>query len=131
RPILKEAAKFYNLEFNDLKNYSFDSLIKGHPKQFKIQPTMLDYRGHFILTRKPLFKASKASQNFVKGSVAYAGKTTGKAKIVKVVADLNKVKIGDILVTQMTFPSFIMAMQRAKAFVTDEGGLTCHAAIVA
>lgn len=31
----------------------------------------------------------------------------------------------------MTFPSLIMAMQRAAAFVTDEGGLTCHAAIVA
>lgn len=44
---------------------------------------------------------------------------------------LDKVQEGDVLVTQMTFPSFIVAMKRACAFVTDEGGITCHAAIVA
>ena len=46
-------------------------------------------------------------------------------------SQLDKVNVGDILVTQMTFPSFISAMHRASAFVTDEGGITCHAAIVA
>ena len=65
------------------------------------------------------------------GTVAYRGSVQGTVRIVKDVSELNKVQAGDILVTQMTFPSFIPAMIRAAAFVTDEGGITCHAAIVA
>jgi pyruvate,water dikinase len=43
---------------------------------------------------------------------------------------LEKVQKGDILVTKMTTPDFVPAMQRAVAIVTDEGGITAHAAIV-
>ncbi|MFH1111739.1 MAG: PEP-utilizing enzyme [Patescibacteria group bacterium] len=64
------------------------------------------------------------------GTPAYLGKTTGRAKIVMEVGDLNKVRVGDILVTPMTFPNFIPAMEKASAFVTDEGGILCHAAII-
>ena len=38
---------------------------------------------------------------------------------------------GDILVAIMTTPNFIPALEKAAAFVTDEGGITCHAAIIA
>ncbi len=55
----------------------------------------------------------------------------GHVKIVTHPNDLQKVNLGDILVAQMTLPSFISAMQKASAFVTDEGSITCHAAIVA
>jgi pyruvate,water dikinase len=44
---------------------------------------------------------------------------------------LNKVKEADILVTVMTNPFFVGAMQKAKAIVTDVGGMICHAAIIA
>ena len=44
--------------------------------------------------------------------------------------DLQKIKDNDIFVAQQTFPAFIMGMRKAKAFVTDEGGILCHAAIV-
>ena len=44
---------------------------------------------------------------------------------------MNKVKEGDILVAPMTSPWCLPAMERASAIVTDEGGITCHAAIVA
>ena len=47
------------------------------------------------------------------------------------VSELNKVKKGDILVTYMTSPNFLLAMKLSAGFVTNEGGLTCHAAIVA
>ncbi|MEK7083758.1 MAG: PEP-utilizing enzyme, partial [Patescibacteria group bacterium] len=43
----------------------------------------------------------------------------------------REVQQGDILVTSMTTPDFLPAMERAAAFVTDEGGITCHAAIIA
>lgn len=75
-----------------------------------------------------ILKASNLG--FAKGSVAYLGITKGIVRIVKCNADLSKVCKGDILVAPMTLPSFVPAMERAAAFVTDEGGITCHAAIV-
>ena len=46
-------------------------------------------------------------------------------------ADLAKVNEGDILVALQTAPDILPAMRKAAAFVTDMGGITCHAAIVA
>jgi len=46
-------------------------------------------------------------------------------------ADVSKVKRGDILVTSMTTPELAPAMEKAAAFITDEGGILCYAAIVA
>ena len=43
---------------------------------------------------------------------------------------LDVVKDGDVLVTTMTMPDMVPAMSRAAAIVTDEGGMTCHAAII-
>ncbi len=70
----------------------------------------------------------KGSQ--VQGKIAYPGKVQGKAKIVFSNQDNAKVLRGDILIAVMTFPNFIPAMEKAAAFVTDEGGILCHAAIV-
>ena len=63
--------------------------------------------------------------------MAQGGLAKGTVKVVMSVKDLPKVKKGDILVTYMTSPNFLPAMKLASAFVTNEGGLTCHAAIVA
>ena len=67
----------------------------------------------------------------ITGKTGYGGNVKGKVKLVFTKSDLPKVARGDILVTPMTTPNFIQAMERAAAFVTDEGGITCHAAIVA
>jgi phosphohistidine swiveling domain-containing protein len=67
----------------------------------------------------------------LKGQTASPGKITGKAKVVFTNKDLGKVQEGDILVSPMTRPDFLPAMRLANAFITDEGGITCHAAIVA
>ena len=64
------------------------------------------------------------------GLAASPGIGVGKVKIVKNLADLSKVNKGDILVTSMTNPDMVVTMQRSAAIVTDEGGLTAHAAIV-
>jgi len=66
----------------------------------------------------------------VKGETASPGVASGPVKIVLDIKELDKVKKGDVLVTTMTTPDMVPAMQRAAAIVTDEGGLTCHAAIV-
>ena len=71
-----------------------------------------------------------ANMSEVSGQVAYKGKVQGVVRIVKKQSDMSRVRAGDILVSPMTTPDFLPAMQKAIAFVTDEGGVTCHAAIV-
>jgi len=72
----------------------------------------------------------KEQINQIKGIIASTGVVKGKVKIVKTSVDLVKVKLGDILVTGMTTPDYVPAMRRASAIITDEGGITSHAAIV-
>src|SRR3989344_86604 len=64
------------------------------------------------------------------GTSACKGKGTAKANIILTTADFPKFKKGDILITEMTRPEFVPLMKEASAIITDEGGLTCHAAIV-
>lgn len=77
------------------------------------------------LTKKKI-KESKET----KGICASGGKTIGSAKIIKSPKEFKKMKNGDVLVTYMTTPEYVPVMRKASAIVTNEGGLTCHAAIV-
>jgi pyruvate,water dikinase len=65
-----------------------------------------------------------------KGLGASPGLVSGTVKIIKEIDELDKVLDGDILVTTMTTPDMVPAMKRANGIVTDEGGVTCHAAII-
>ncbi|MBW2963563.1 hypothetical protein KY306_02205 [Candidatus Woesearchaeota archaeon] len=66
----------------------------------------------------------------LRGTVASTGIVKGKVKLVRTLDKLKEVEKGDILVAPMTTPDYVPAMEKAAAFVTDEGGMTCHAAIV-
>lgn len=55
----------------------------------------------------------------------------GKARVIRSLADMNKVQPGDVLVADMTDPDWEPVMKRAAAIVTNRGGRTCHAAIIA
>ncbi|MFC4407045.1 phosphoenolpyruvate synthase [Haloarchaeobius iranensis] len=66
----------------------------------------------------------------VRGLGSSPGIASGRARIVKKLDQLDKVEEGDIIVTEMTTPDMVPAMRRAAAIVTDEGGMTSHAAIV-
>ncbi|MEK7155045.1 MAG: phosphoenolpyruvate synthase [Patescibacteria group bacterium] len=66
----------------------------------------------------------------LKGAPASPGLVSGPVKIANSVKFLDKVKAGDILVSDMTTPDFVPAMKRAAGIITDRGGLTSHAAIV-
>jgi len=65
-----------------------------------------------------------------KGLGASPGMASGAVKIIKSTSELDKILEGDILVTVMTTPDMVPAMKRADGIITDEGGVTCHAAIV-
>jgi pyruvate,water dikinase len=66
----------------------------------------------------------------LKGLGASPGIASGPARIVHKLDQLDKVGEGDVIVTEMTTPDMVPAMKRAAGIVTDEGGMTSHAAIV-
>jgi pyruvate, water dikinase len=77
-------------------------------------------------------KESKAlsGEIILEGLAASPGIGVGKVKIINDLSDLPKIKEGDILVTTMTNPDMVVSMEKATAIVTNQGGLTAHAAIV-
>ena len=80
---------------------------------------------------KPAAAAKAEREVVVKGLAASPGVYAGKAKVVLTVEEAAEhVEKGDILVTRMTNPDWVPYMRVAGAIVTDEGGTTCHAAIV-
>lgn len=62
------------------------------------------------------------TKNEIRGMPAYPGKVRGRVVVVRSIADCSDVRRGNVLVSPMTYPTFLQAMQRAAAFVTDEGG---------
>ena len=66
----------------------------------------------------------------VKGMPASPGKVSGRVHVILDPSRIDEFKEGEILVTEMTAPDWVPAMKKAKAIVTDSGGMTCHASIV-
>jgi len=95
---------------------------------------------YYILQSRPIttIKAGDAVMKstetggtiLLQGQGASPGIATGNVVIVQDVKDTAHVKEGDIMVTRMTNPDMVPAMRKVAAIVTDEGGMTCHAAIV-
>lgn len=70
------------------------------------------------------------NQRVITGTIAFRGRVQGEVQVLTRKKDVNNFKEGNILVAPMTTPHYLPAMKKAKAFITDEGGVTCHAAIV-
>ena len=97
----------------------------------------------YILQARPETVQSKVSNYFErytlkeKGELIVSGKSVGQkigagtAKVVKDVSEINNIKPGDVLVTDMTDPDWEPVMKIASGIVTNRGGRTCHAAIIA
>ena len=82
-----------------------------------------------------IFKTSKGEEQVldkqvISGSIANRGKIKGNARVLTSYQDIYKVEKGDIIVATMTTPDYVSAMEKAGGFITDEGGITCHAAIL-
>jgi pyruvate,water dikinase len=83
-------------------------------------------------------KQSSHKKILLRGTPACRGKTEGVIKVVSgdiwddaaLMKALLKVQKGNVLVTEMTRPLFVVAMRRASAIITDRGGILCHAAMV-
>jgi len=71
------------------------------------------------------------SKDEIKGNAAYKGIIRGKVRRLMGHKQIEQVREGEIIVSPMTMPDFLPAMKKAAGFITDEGGINCHAAIVA
>lgn len=83
-----------------------------------------------FLRRKTKTEKLNLNVSQVTGTVAYPGKVKGIVKIINSPKEMDKMRRGDILVAQTTNPNLMPVIRQAAAIATDEGGLTCHAAIV-
>jgi pyruvate,water dikinase len=79
---------------------------------------------------KEKLEESVEEEPIVKGLGASPGIGSGPVRLIRKVKDLGRVNQGDVLVTSMTSPDYVPLMLKTSGIVTDEGGMTSHAAIV-
>jgi phosphoenolpyruvate synthase/pyruvate phosphate dikinase len=112
-PGLRERAKGYMFHNGELH-------IDLSISEFKKRENIIFLKNSLTIPR-----------HILEGVAAAKGKVVGRARIILSLNNLNKLREKEILVTSMTTPDYFVAMEKAIAFITDEGGITCHAAIVA
>lgn len=91
---------------------------------------MMFYGSEAKMIEKSLIKKIDNSLTEITGQPACLGKARGKVHIINTPADMAKMQAGDILVSIATNPDIVPAMKKAVAIITEQGGITSHAAIV-
>lgn len=149
--ILKEIASRTKYTVNDLRFMSVEEIVDSVANKKRVPLSEIKNRQKFCVTvikgktishltgevAKSYLRHNVEPENFkndvktLHGSVAYMGRVSGRAKIVNSPKDIKKINKGDVLVSTQTNPDLLPAMRKASAFVTDVGGITSHAAIVA
>lgn len=100
----------------------------GDPQD--IEWVIKDGNIYFVQSRSITTLRYKEGETILKGLGASPGTAFGRVKVIHDLSMLDKVQAGDVLVTTMTNPDMAPAMKKSSAIITNEGGLTCHAAIV-
>ncbi len=129
------AAVAYHLHKNKLPNYvTIDGKERSWMKKGFVcsKGRFLNIKWDDFLKKNNYYveNLAEVKQTLLKGKVSYKGKATGKVKIVLGPRDFHKVKKGDIIVCMMTQVNYFPLLNKVKAIVTDEGGITTHAAII-
>ena len=147
RTLLAEIAKRLKLSRYEVQCMLMDevknALLRGAVQRKSIKERLkqcvyyTERRVEVIYTgaqAKKLFKAVErgVDKNIseIKGQTAMPGKARGVVKIIIRAKDMPKMNKGDILVSIATDPDIVPAMKKAAAIVTEQGGITSHAAIV-
>jgi phosphoenolpyruvate synthase/pyruvate phosphate dikinase len=140
---LNSFAIKLGIDYQDLIQYSYDELLN---REIVSKSVLEKRKENFVAClshgKIDIFSGSKMSNfrklckekledNIITGRTAFPGIASGKVKIIFQHQDLDNFKKGEVLVASMTTPSMVMTMKKAAAFITDEGGITCHAAILA
>ncbi len=148
QPLLSKIARDYHLSLSQVYNLYYDDLVKilkTDKANTEYINNLIKYSvGYFDSDSIYLLTGEKAKKLFsqlvlpkikevneLKGQCGFPGKVKGEVCIVNSVKEMSKFKEGQILVSVVTDPSLLPIMKKAAAFITNQGGLTCHAAIVA
>ena len=142
-----ELRNRYSLTDVDVEKLAAYALVieehYGRPMDIEWGKDGLDGELYILQARPETVKsqaAGKAEYRYKlksKGAVIAEGRAigqkigTGPVRIVHNLSEMDKVQAGDVLVTDMTDPNWEPVMKRASAIVTNRGGRTCHAAIIA
>lgn len=150
RPLLEDCAKRLNIKFDELIYLLPTELISAVEngeisteqvslvtKRQKGYAYISDNNQQYILAtgsdldiwKSKYSEEHESSSEIIRGITAFRGTVRGKVVIVKDRSELHLVENGDVLVTRLTTPDFVMAMKKAVAVVTDLGGITSHAAV--
>ena len=146
-PLWNRIGLNYGLKENELAHYTIEEIEALFNNGKKVASSIIKIRkqGHGFLVHKGnvrLITGQKLEQKIkqynyvdkdikeIRGSIACGGLVQGIVKVILSFKEQIKLKNGEILVTKMTTPDYLPAMRRASAFITDEGGITCHAAII-
>ncbi|PJA70202.1 phosphoenolpyruvate synthase [Candidatus Pacearchaeota archaeon CG_4_9_14_3_um_filter_35_19] len=110
--------------------------LEEHYKKPQDVEFAIEKEEFYIVQSRPVTTKTKQSEGEIGGNVLFSGLgaspgvASGVVKIIHNLEELGKIRRGDVLVTKMTNPDMVVAMQKAAGIVTDEGGVTSHAAIV-
>jgi len=120
-----------------LASYSkrIEAFYKGAPQDIEWATErgkiyIVQSRAVTTLEKKEVGEVGEVGKELIRGYGVSPGIATGSVKIIKDMSELGKIIQGDILVTEMTSPDYVPAMEKSAAIVTNQGGSTCHAAIV-
>ena len=142
-----EMRNRYSLSDSDVEQLAAQALVieqhYGRPMDIEWGKDGIDGELYILQARPETVKsqaAGKAEYRYKlkgKGAVIVEGRAigqkigTGPVRVIHHIVDMDKVQAGDVLVTDMTDPNWEPVMKRAAAIVTNRGGRTCHAAIIA
>jgi len=137
----EEKSKQQVLAKNEILKLSNIALeLEKHYKKPQDIEFAIDKDEIYIVQTRPITTMKKridsGGQKKINGEVvleglaASPGIASGVVRIIDDLKDLHKIKQGDVLVTKMTNPDMVVSMQKSSAIITDDGGLTAHAAIV-
>jgi pyruvate,water dikinase len=102
-------------------------ILQARPETVKSQQSANDVQIRYSIKGD----ASLQNRVIVTGRAIGQKVGAGKVRIVRDISEMDKVQAGDVLVSDMTDPNWEPVMKRASAIVTNRGGRTCHAAIIA
>ena len=142
-----ELRNRYSLSDADVEQLAKYALVieqhYGRPMDIEWGKDGTDGQLYILQARPETVKSQSAGKTEVryklmgKGAVLASGRAigqkvgTGPVRLVSNISEMDKVQPGDVLVTDMTDPNWEPVMKRASAIVTNRGGRTCHAAIIA
>jgi phosphohistidine swiveling domain-containing protein len=88
------------------------------------------YQKDWVIKIIKKYSTISSNSQEIKGVAISGGIIKGKIRLILSPKDFSKFKAGEILVTHYTSPAFMMLIKKASAIITDEGGVTSHAAII-